>query len=122
MVTSTLISLAGVALAWVKYGRPRRAAPAPAGWAQPLYSLSLNKFFFDELYGAAIVAPLRGLSKLSVLFDNGIIDKAVDVAGSLPRWIGAAPRLLHEGVISSYALMMWIGVLFCVLAATQAWW
>jgi NADH-quinone oxidoreductase subunit L len=122
MLSSTLIAAAGIALAWLKYGRgPRSTAPV-TGWAQPFYALSLNKFYFDEIFGAVIVAPLRALASLSVLFDNRVVDRTVDLFGALPRLVGSAPRLLHEGVISSYALMMWIGLLFCVLAATRGLW
>jgi NADH-quinone oxidoreductase subunit L len=122
MLTSTLIAAAGVALAWMKYGRGQRSTAPVTGWAQPFYALSQHKFYLDEIYNALIVAPLHGLASLSVLFDNRVIDRTVDLFGALPRLVGSAPRLLHEGVISSYALMMWIGVLFCILAATRGLW
>ena len=48
----------------------------------PLYKLSLNKFYFDEIYTALIVAPLRGLAWLSNWFDQNIIDPIVDGVGA----------------------------------------
>jgi NADH-quinone oxidoreductase subunit L len=122
MVASGLVAIAGIALAYFVYGRGARPAARATGWQQPFYQLSLNKFYLDEIYWAVIVAPLRGAARLAVWFDNNVIDRAVDLAGSLPRLASAAPRLLHEGVVSSYALMMWVGVLFCMLAATRLLW
>ena len=44
----------------------------------PLYDASLNKFYFDEIFSAIIVAPLRALAWLSNWFDRGVIDPIVD--------------------------------------------
>ncbi len=120
MTSSSLVALAGMWLAWRVYGRGKRPAAPPTGWLQPLYQLSLNKFYLDELYYATIVAPLRWLSLAAAWFDDNVIDRTVDLVGAVPRWISAAPRYLHEGVVPSYALMMWSGLLLCLLAVT-AW-
>ena len=122
MVASGVIAIVGIALAYVVYGKGWRREARPAGWAQPFYQLSLNKFYFDEIYDVLLVKPLQALARLAVWFDNKVIDRAVDLAGSLPRRLSAAPRLLHEGMVPSYALMMWVGVLFCLLAATRILW
>jgi NADH-quinone oxidoreductase subunit L len=120
MFVSSLVAIGGIALAWQMYVRQRRPAAAPAEWAQPLYRLSLNKFYFDELFWAVLVAPLRWLSRVAVWLDDNVVDRAVDLVGAVPRWFSSAPRYLQEGVVPSYALMMWTGLLLCLLAVT-AW-
>jgi NADH-quinone oxidoreductase subunit L len=122
MTMSSLVALAGLALAWRVYGGVTRPAAPPSGWLQPLYQLSLNKFYLDELYYAVLVAPLRWLSQGAVWFDNNVIDRTVDLVGVLPRWISQWPRYVQEGVVPSYALMMWTGLLLCVLAVTAMSW
>jgi NADH-quinone oxidoreductase subunit L len=122
MITSTLVVLAGIALAWKIYGGEKRPAVPQSGWLQSLYELSLNKFYLDELFYALLVAPLRWLAYGCVWFDNNVIDRTVDLVGSVPRLLSAAPRRLHEGVVPSYALMMWVGLLACLLAATAMTW
>jgi NADH-quinone oxidoreductase subunit L len=122
MTTSALVALAGMALAWRVYGRGRRPAAPPTGWLQPLYELSLNKFYLDEIFYAALVGPFRWLSLAAVWFDDNVIDRTVDLVGAIPRWVSAAPRYMQEGVVPSYALMMWSGLLACLLAvAAWAW-
>ena len=104
MVTSSLVALAGICAgvatctAAVSDRRRRRT-----GWLQPLYELSLNKFYLDEIVlrragGAASLAVAA-----AVWFDDQVIDRTVDLVGAIPRWISAAPRHLHEGVVPSYS-------------------
>jgi NADH-quinone oxidoreductase subunit L len=122
MIISTLVVLAGMGLAWKVYGGAKRPAVPQSGWLQSLYELSLNKFYLDELFYAVLVAPLRWLAYGCVWFDNNVIDRAVDLVGAIPRFLSAAPRRLQEGVVPSYALMMWVGLLACLLAATAMTW
>jgi NADH-quinone oxidoreductase subunit L len=116
MVISGLVALAGVALAWFMYvrnpGAPARIAAGTNRFL--LYDLSARKFFLDELYTAVIVTPLRWLARLCYLADVFVIDRIVDGVGALPRIISAAPRMVHTGLVSNYALMMWVGLLACL--------
>ena len=86
----------------------------------PLHTLSLNKFYFDELFLGLIVLPLRGLAKLSFAIDQLLIDPLVDLVGAIPRWFSAIPRVLHNGLVSSYAIVMWAGVVGIVMFAIFA--
>jgi NADH:ubiquinone oxidoreductase subunit 5 (subunit L)/multisubunit Na+/H+ antiporter MnhA subunit len=122
MTMSALVAIGGIALAWKMYGGVKRPSAPPAGWLQPIYQLSLNKFYLDELFYAVLVGPLRWLSRGAVWFDDNVIDRTVDLVGSVPRWVSAYPRRLQEGVVPSYALMMWTGLLLCVLAVTFMSW
>ena len=71
--------------------RPAPAAP-PVGWLQPLYELSLNKFYLDEIYYAVLVAPLRWLSQAAVWFDDNVIDRDGRSRRRRAAWISAVPR------------------------------
>jgi NADH-quinone oxidoreductase subunit L len=114
MVVSGLVALAGVALAWLMYVRSPETPARLAGGMNLLYDLSARKFFLDELYTAVIVTPLRWIAKLCYLADVFVIDRIVDGVGALPRILSAAPRMVHTGLVSNYALMMWIGLLACL--------
>ncbi len=111
MALSTVISLAGIALAWFCYVQSPAIPEKTATALAPLYMLSQNKFYIDEILWGILVAPLRGLSHLSFLFDKYFIDKLVDLVGMIPRWISAAPRWLQAGSTPGYALVMWGGLL-----------
>ena len=70
MALSVAVVAAGIGLAWLMYiSKPELPAQVASAFG-PLYKLSLNKFYFDEIYTALIVAPLRGLAWLSNWFDQ----------------------------------------------------
>jgi NADH-quinone oxidoreductase subunit L len=117
MAASAVIALAGVGLAWLFYVSSPNLPEQFAAALGPLYKLSLNKFYFDELFKAVLVTPLRTLSAISYWFDRTVIDPTVDLVGRIPQGISALPRLVHGGLVPSYALMMWTGLVLCVLFA-----
>ncbi len=55
---------------------------------KPLYKLSWNKWYFDEIYNATVVAGTVGFAKISALFDNKIIDGIVNGFAWLTRQFG----------------------------------
>jgi NADH-quinone oxidoreductase subunit L len=119
MVMSAVVAVVGVGVAFILYGKGRgmvESLPAKFG---PLYKLSLNKFYFDELFLGLIVLPLRGLAKLSFAIDQLVIDPLVDLVGAIPRWFSAIPRVMQNGLVSSYAYIMFAGVVVIVLFALQ---
>lgn len=52
-----------------------------------VYKLSLNKWYFDEIYHATFVAGTIGISKLLSLFDNYIIDGIVNGFATVGRGV-----------------------------------
>jgi NADH-quinone oxidoreductase subunit L len=54
---------------------------------KPLYNLSFNKWYLDEIYHATFVAGTIGLSKVLRWFDNKIIDGIVNGSAALTRGI-----------------------------------
>src|SRR6185503_21296780 len=118
-VLSVAVVAAGIGLAWLMYiSKPEMPAQVASAFG-PLYKLSLNKFYIDEIYTALIVAPLRGLAGLSNWIDQNIIDPIVDGFALVPRALSGVPLWMHNGLVPSYALIMWLGLLACVLFAMR---
>ncbi|MEX2169958.1 MAG: NADH-quinone oxidoreductase subunit L [Pirellulales bacterium] len=118
MVTSAVIALAGIGLAWLFYLRNPRIPASIASRLDPLYSLSLHKFYLDELFWGLIVAPLRFAAWLASFADR-LLDWLVDFIGKIPKALSAVPSPLHNGLVSSYAIVMWAGVAVCVAIALK---
>jgi NADH-quinone oxidoreductase subunit L len=117
MIGSSLVALIGVASAWWLYGRP---SAMPHRLAQQLrfgYELSLNKFWFDELYAAIVVRPLVGLAQLCRVADYRLVDGAVRGVAAIPagiaRWL---LRPLQNGLVQLYALGMVFGLIALLVA------
>jgi NADH-quinone oxidoreductase subunit L len=80
------------------------------------YRLSRDKFYFDELYSAVVVWPLRLIAIVCAWFDRWIIDGLVDAVGRIPPAIGWIMRSMQMGLVQFYALAMVLGMLILVAA------
>jgi len=112
MAFSSGIALAGIGIAAYFFLRRRDAADAVAARFAGLHKLLLNKYYVDEIYDAAIVRPLaRGSERaLWKAVDAGVIDGAVNGAGSIVNGAGAVLRRLQTGSLRAYALSVFVGV------------
>jgi NADH-quinone oxidoreductase subunit L len=117
MLLSAVLAAAGIALAWWFYVQSPEIPERLAKSLDPLYALSLNKFYLDEVFTWLVVAPVRGLAWLTYAIDRNVIDPLVDAIGLVPTRLSWIPVSLQNGLVSSYALVMLSGVIVCVLMA-----
>jgi NADH-quinone oxidoreductase subunit L len=114
---SVAAGLAGISLAYLMYVLRPSLADSAASAAGGLYRLVYNKYFVDEVYDAAIVAPtVQGSrSLLWRIFDVRIIDGMVNGVGGLSRGVGDALRRLQSGYIRSYAAWVMAGSVIVIV-------
>jgi NADH-quinone oxidoreductase subunit L len=112
ILAPVVAGLVGLGLAWYAYVKatdvPHRLAEAMA----PLYRLSFNKWYVDELYEAAFVRPARQLGTfLWRRIDAGVIDD-YGPNGAAAAALEGTKRVvrLQTGYIYHYAFVMLIGV------------
>jgi NADH-quinone oxidoreductase subunit L len=112
MAFSSGIALAGIGIAAYFFLRRRDAAAALAARFAGLHRLLLNKYYVDEIYDAAIVQPIKRTSERGLwkVVDAGVIDGAVNGAGSFVDGAGAVLRRLQTGSMRAYALAIFVGV------------
>jgi NADH-quinone oxidoreductase subunit L len=130
MVVSTIVSVCGIALAWLIYYRKSISADALAERFRPIHTVLYNKYYFDELYDLIIVRPVlaigrylwsfdatvvdgavNGTAWLTMLwsdvkqwFDVWIVDGAVNGSGWLVRQLAAGLKYFQSGAVQFYAL------------------
>jgi NADH-quinone oxidoreductase subunit L len=110
MLMTSLISVAGIALAYLLYVRSPGLADRLAEQWQGLYRLSLNKWYVDELYDRFVVQPTFRLAKrLWNKVDVALIDGAVNGVARGIAWIAWFLRLIQSGQTQHYALGMTLG-------------
>jgi len=107
---SLAMALLGIAGAFIVY-QLRWVDPEKMARAlRPVYLVSYNKFYIDEIYRALIILPVRGLSKLCLLFDLGIIDGIVNWWGRVAKGGGETFAALQSGNVRDYIFFMSLGV------------
>jgi len=104
------IILAGIVLAYVKYGRAGVKTESAGGGL--LYRLSLNKFYIDECYDLIFVRPFTALSSFFARFvDPWVIDGTVNGVAATARGFSTVWRGLQSGNVQHYAAMFLTGAL-----------
>ena len=95
------------------------AAGLRSKW-ETLYQLSLNKWYVDELYNTLIIQPGRLFSThvLWRLFDQNVIDRAVNTTADIARMVGNSIRPLQNGLTQNYALIFTLGTFLIIWFVT----
>jgi NADH-quinone oxidoreductase subunit L len=111
-VISLLIGLLGIFFAYAIYIKKWITAEGMGKLFGPLYTLALNKFYFDELYEGVLIkiGMVRGLFKGFALFDSKGVDGVVNGAGGVIVGGGKAVRQTQTGQLQLYGLFIGIGV------------
>ncbi len=121
LAVSALVALAGIGLAYGRYvqGSDTGVGRLSAGitrLARPLEPIASRKWLVDELYAALIVGPLLALSSwFSRVVDQGVVDGAVNLVGQANLAVGGALRKVHNGLVPTYALSLFCGVVALLL-------
>ena len=110
MVTGLV--LVTIAFAWNKFSKYEETNTEETGLGKVLE----NKWYIDELYDAIIVNPLDALA---VFFKNIVeksgIDGIVNGVGNLVNYSSRQLRLIQNGQVGAYILMMVLSMLGVLL-------
>ncbi|MFB5083132.1 NADH-quinone oxidoreductase subunit L [Symbiobacterium thermophilum] len=111
---SVAVALAGGLISWYLY---RPAGARRAVELDPLHKPGIlyNMFYVDTLYDVAFVQPARATAEfVGDLFDPRGIDGVVNGLGALSRGLGGLLRRWQSGLVRSYVLTVFAGVLLVV--------
>ena len=112
MFGSVLVALAGIGVATVFFLKSPQRADAMARQFSGIHRVLLNKYYVDEIYDAAVVQPIKGVST-GVLWrgvDAGLIDGSVNGVGLVIRAWSAVLRRVQTGSVRAYAMSIFVGV------------
>jgi NADH-quinone oxidoreductase subunit L len=135
MLLSFVVAGSGIGLAYLMYVKGAISPVRMAERFKPIYTFLYNKWYFDELYMAAIVNPtyklssflfrfdqlvidgmVNGAGKFTMflswahhLFDTYVVDGAVNGAGYVSMFFGRNIRKTQTGQLQTYALVVFLG-------------
>lgn len=116
MVVTTIISLLGIWLAYLMYGKRSLARDWLSGSVPGLYKLVYNKYYIDEIYGGSIIYGTRVLGLILAFFDKYIVAGIVSAVAMITRGIGRLGGRIQNGQIQVYGIVIILGL--AILAAT----
>jgi NADH-quinone oxidoreductase subunit L len=110
-VVSVAVAATGWFIAHLMYFMKPQLPAELAAKVRGLYSLLLNKYWIDELYGAVVVTPVLLFSRyvLKGLFDTGVITGGSLALGYTTQGIGSLVQRVQSGNIRSYAGWLALG-------------
>ncbi|MEM9218599.1 MAG: NAD(P)H-quinone oxidoreductase subunit 5 [Cyanobacteria bacterium P01_F01_bin.150] len=109
------IGLIGITLASFMYLRGKIDASKIADSIKPLYNLSLNKWYIDEIYDSVFVQGTRRVAKQVLEVDIRIVDGIVNLTGFVTLVTGEGLKYFENGRAQFYALIVFGAVLGLVL-------
>lgn len=137
MFVSVGIAVAGLWLAYRLYLEfPHLHSKVAASWPR-LHKLLVNKYYVDEIYDALFVNRIKDLStafglfdakvidglgvdgsawlarvfsRISMWWDEWVVDGLVNFMGKFTQLLSAPIRMLQTGIFSSYAVFILLGL------------
>jgi NAD(P)H-quinone oxidoreductase subunit 5 len=105
------IALIGITLASLMYLRGKINPDAIAAKIPFFYQLSLNKWYFDNVYNFLFVKGSRRLARQVMEVDYRVVDGAVNLTGLFTLISGEGLKYFETGRVQFYALIVFAAVL-----------
>ena len=118
---SILCALGGLGLAYQFYVRSPETPVRIAASLGGLYTTVNNKYYVDEIYGAAVIRPLIAFSRVVLWkgIDTNTIDRSINGAAHGSQEVSDGVRTLFSGNIRSYA--GWVSAGAAVVVIYMVW-
>ena len=107
-----LVGILGIAVAYILYIKKTDWPAILAKKLRPLYKLSFNKWYFDEIYEAILIKPTRKLGDvLWKVVDIKLIDSIPNSLAAICKNLSVRVSKVQTGLIYDYALWMILGLI-----------
>jgi NADH-quinone oxidoreductase subunit L len=119
MILASLVSLAGIYVAYLIYYKRTLARNWLGRTGGTLHTILVNKYYVDEFYEMTIIAFTKGLSYF-LRFIDAIVEGLVKVVVGIVQGLGAAGSKMQTGQVQTYGAVAFIGlaVLAVIFALT----
>ncbi len=120
MVVATLVSLAGIFLAWLMYGKRSISRDWFSSSTPMLHTILYNKYYIDEFYQLSVVNSTKAVSHFFRYLDIFLVEGLASLVTGLIQALGKIGSKLQSGQVQTYAAVAFIGlaVLTVIFALT----
>lgn len=119
MIVATLVSLAGIGLAYLIYGKKSLTRDWLGGSKTPLYALVKNKYYIDEIYGVTIIPLVKGIAYVLTFIEKYIVEGIAILLAKITKGTGSLLSKLQSGQVQTYGAVAFVGlaILLAILVA-----
>jgi NADH-quinone oxidoreductase subunit L len=120
MVVATVVSVLGIFLAYLMYGKKTLSRDWLSAGMPMGYNILYNKYYVDEFYQLTVVSATKWISILFQYIERFFVEGAVAGVTATTRSIGKAGSKLQNGQVQLYGAAAFIGlaVLVVILAVS----
>ncbi|XJZ27128.1 NADH-quinone oxidoreductase subunit L [Bacillota bacterium Lsc_1132] len=120
MAAATIVSLLGIYLAWLMYGKRSLSRSWLSGSGDRLHSILYNKYYVDEFYQLTVVNLMKGFSYFLRFIDVFLVEGIVKGVVGFVQVLGKSGSKLQTGQVQTYGAMAFLGlaVLAVIFALT----
>ncbi|MBO1624018.1 NADH-quinone oxidoreductase subunit L [Bacillus arachidis] len=124
MIVATLVSLAGVLLAYLIYGKRSISRDWAGGKETTLYSLLKEKYYVDEIYNVTVLPLVKGIAYVLRLCEVYIVEGIAQLIGRIVKGTSNVGSKLQNGNVQVYGTVTAVSLaaLVVILLYTGGYW
>jgi NADH-quinone oxidoreductase subunit L len=115
MLAATVVSLLGIYLAWLIYGKRSLSRDWISGKGSTLHTILYNKYYVDEFYQFTFMSWAKGIGYIARFIDRFIVEGLVALVVAIVQGLGRAGSKLQSGQIQTYGAMAFVGLAVLVV-------
>lgn len=120
MIVATVVSLLGIFLAWLIYGKKTLSRDWFAGSSSMTYNILYNKYYIDEFYQLLFVKIAKGISNFLQIFETFFVEGIMKGMIGAVQGLGKTGAKQQNGQVQTYGTVAIFGlaVLMVIFALT----
>ncbi|WIY61188.1 NADH-quinone oxidoreductase subunit L [Bacillus arachidis] len=124
MIVATLVSLAGILLAYLIYGKRSISRDWAGGKETTLYSLLKEKYYVDEIYNVTVLPLVKGIAYVLRLCEVYIVEGIAQLIGRIVKGTSNVGSKLQNGNVQVYGTVTAVSLaaLVVILLYTGGYW
>jgi NADH-quinone oxidoreductase subunit L len=115
MVVTTIVSLLGIFLAWLMYGKCSLARDWLSSRVPFMYNVLWNKYYIDEFYAWTVGYATNAISLLFSYMDRFIVEGIASLVTATVNTVGSIGSRLQNGQVQMYGAVTLIGLTLLVV-------
>jgi NADH-quinone oxidoreductase subunit L len=115
MLVATLVSLLGILLAYLMYGKRSIDRDWLSSRVPMTYSILYNKYFIDEFYERSFVYGAKAVSLFLRFIEVFLVEGLIKVIIGFVQGLGRSGAKVQSGQIQTYGMAAFLGLAFLML-------
>jgi NADH-quinone oxidoreductase subunit L len=114
-IAATVVSLGGIFLAWLMYGKKILARDWLSSYMPFLYNLLFNKYYVDETYRGTFVTWTRVVSYFCLYVERFLVEGIVSIVSEFTKGTGKAVSRFQSGQVQGYTAAAFAGIVILIV-------